>query len=152
MRAWELAVILAGVSFAALCIYLITVLKKLSQTLISLNAILDENTGGVNDIIANVDTISVDVSAVTARTKQAVETISEKVEGIKLQSPQKTAKQGSLGGMDRIIPGPAFEQFHQKTAQKSTYQSSWQGAKAHQDRRAKNCPGKSTDHAGNGAC
>ena len=91
MRAWELAVILAGVSFAALCIYLITVLKKLSQTLISLNAILDENTGGENDIIANVDTISVDVSAVTARTKQAVETISEKVEGIKLQSPQKTA-------------------------------------------------------------
>lgn len=91
MRAWELAVILAGVSFAALCIYLITVLKKLSQTLISLNAILDENTGGVNDIIANVDTISVDVSAVTARTKQAVETISEKVEGIKLQSSQKTA-------------------------------------------------------------
>ena len=92
MRAWELAVVLAGVSFAALCIYLITVLKKLSQTLISLNSLLDENTGGVNDIIANVDTISGDVSTVTARTRQAVETISERVEGIKLQGPQKTAQ------------------------------------------------------------
>ena len=93
MRAWELAVILAGISFAALCIYLITVLKKLGLTLTKLNAILDDNKSGVNDIISNVGTISGDVGTVTARTKQAVESISSKVENIKLpESPQQKAQ------------------------------------------------------------
>ena len=99
MRAWELAVILAGVSFAALCIYLITVLKKLSQTILKVNGILDDNTSGVNDIISNVGTISSDVGSVTARTKQAVETISGKVETIRLpEAPQK--KSIELPGVD----------------------------------------------------
>ncbi|MBR2560096.1 MAG: DUF948 domain-containing protein [Firmicutes bacterium] len=82
MSAWELIVIVAGLAFTALCVYLILVLRKLSATLVRVNQMLDENTPGVNDIVKNVGHISGDVGVISTRAKDAVEKISSSVENV----------------------------------------------------------------------
>ncbi len=58
MQAWEIVVLIAGVAFVALSVYLIIAIKKLTQTLTDLDKMLKENSPKVQSIVSNVDEIT----------------------------------------------------------------------------------------------
>lgn len=85
MQSWEIVIIAVGAALIAVCIYLISVLKNVSNTLARINTLLEDNSPGVNKVITNAGTISEDVGDVCSRAKDVVtkisDTVSEKTAG-----------------------------------------------------------------------
>ncbi|NLW71017.1 MAG: hypothetical protein GX061_08070 [Eubacteriaceae bacterium] len=66
MQPWEFVVIAVGAVLIGFLVYAVTVLKKLSDVLDSADELIKTNTGKINGIIDNLDTISEKVTVVSA--------------------------------------------------------------------------------------
>lgn len=103
MQSWEILLIVVGVAVVALCVYLITTLKRLNNTLDQINALVKNNTDNVNSIVTNVEAISGDVGSVCLCAKNTAEKISSTVNSYLPSQDEVDSKQAKnahtvLGG------------------------------------------------------
>ncbi len=103
MQSWEIVLIAVGVAVVALCVYLITTLKRLNNTLDQINALVQNNTDNVNSIVTNVEAISGDVGSVCLHAKNTADKISSTVNSYlpsqsKVDSKQAKSAHTVLGG------------------------------------------------------
>lgn len=72
MQLWEIIVLLVGIAFVILTIYLLVTVKKLSSTLEKLDKLLTENSPSFTSIVKNVDSITTDTKGIINKVGNAV--------------------------------------------------------------------------------
>ncbi len=72
MQLWEIIVLLVGIAFVILTVYLLITVKKLSSTLDKLDKLITENSPSINSIVRNVDFITTDTKGIVNKVGNAV--------------------------------------------------------------------------------
>ena len=72
MQLWEIIVLCAGIAFVVLAIFLIVMVKKLSQTVNKLNKLIADNTASISSIVTNLDSITTDTQGMVSKVSATV--------------------------------------------------------------------------------
>jgi uncharacterized protein YoxC len=72
MQLWEIIVLLVGIAFVVLTVYLLIAVKKLSSALDKLDKLLTDNAPSITSIVSNVDCITTDTKSIVTKVGNAV--------------------------------------------------------------------------------